>query len=254
MKKKIRFIPFILAVLLLFTACAATGNSQRGKELGYFNYPGLDWGMTEAEFFKAMNKVQEEFTVTDNDDPLVREYVLTNQKFLDEAAEIAWRFHKIDKDSGWFLTGVTITYLGEKDVNAMIEKLNAFVKNQEVSVTDGTLQRRRFEGENVKAVFDDEVLYADGVTAVWVTYNLESKATVSDLKEELRISAEKGYDKVLTGSGLLLSFEDRYGDIGLSTANIQYVRDMSETEDQATLVLTLDGTIGWIDAYVDFAE
>lgn len=69
MKKKL--ILLLLAVLLLLTACSP-GNSERGKELGYFNYPGLEWGMSETEFLKAAGASENDFTVETDDVALIK--------------------------------------------------------------------------------------------------------------------------------------------------------------------------------------
>ena len=233
MKKKL--IPILLAVLLLFTACTP-GNSGRGKELGYFNCPGLEWGMTEEEFFKVIGVSADDFTVETDDSALIRKYTQGNVDFLGKKADqVTWGFQKLTDEGRYFLHNVTAVYAGEIDTNERIEKLNAMAKEQEIAVDEST-ERIRFEGDQSVNVFDDDALYAEGADVIWIKYTMDSKATGADLPEEFYEKVKAGYMELSLAGDF-----DSYASYPLSGASVWYIRDM-KTGD-ATLTLTLSARI-----------
>lgn len=249
-----KLVWIIAAVLLLLTACAP-GNSQRGKELGYFTYPGTDWGMTEEEVFNALGKEKTDFRQDELDDSRLTQYSISGTEFLGaKAEEIRFVFMEVEENSESFLYSVTVVYAKEVDPNAVIERLNAFAKEQSVATTEGKTVRNRFEGENMKTVFDDEALYAEGVTSVWVSYSMLSAATVATLPKETIDAAEKGFD-ALKHPNVKTTLNDLYADKPLSGATANYFCDVNESgeKEDAELLVTLFGTISLIEAYANAA-
>ena len=258
MKKKL--FPLILAVLLLFTACSAPGNSQRGKELGYFNYPGLDWGMTEAEFFKAIGKSENSFRAEKqihDENAYSQFYVLESiECFGETAASIGFEFSSDFANATPRLTSIQISYAGDIDFDAVYNNAHESISNQEVLFHEPilTLSYKDANGYT-KYVTERKDLYENGATSVHISGSFISQATVSDLPESSIEKVSAGYSKIHKSADFTPDWLSLRGSEPLSSLQIAYNASLDEEGKvkEANMQILFTGSISDFDIYGDLA-
>ena len=255
-KKSILFI--LLAAVFLLSACSPGGEStKRGQEMGYFTYPGTDWGMTVEEVRTAIGKTEKTFTRLAN-------AVDGNESYLAECdafgapANVIFNFDRLSEDDDPYLFSVQITFQGENaDYRKRRDAFCSYLDRQGVPYEKSAEERQRTvldeDGNEKKIeVQTDDELYADGVRAALLTFGVSSVKTVSDLPKETREAADAyclANDRDQFPDGF--SVTENYGDVALSRAVFWDMQDYTKDGalEKSKLVLTLGGTIAMVEQY-----
>lgn len=258
MKKKL--FPLLLAILILFTACSAPGNSQRGKELGYFNYPGLDWGMTEEEFLKAIGKNADSFRIekqVHDETSYSQFYILENSECYGEtAATVGFEFSSAYADAVPVLTSVQVAYESDVDFDTVFDAVNESVSRQEVSLYEPALTLSYKDADGLtQYVTEREDLYRNEAASIHITGSFISKAIVADLPEDLIEKVSSGYRKVHGTADFTPEWASFKGSEPLTLLQIFYNAALNEDgkEENANMQILFTGNISDVDIYSDLA-
>lgn len=249
MKKKL--IPVILAVLLLLTACAPN-NSKRGKELGYFNYPGLDWGMTEEELFKALNKNETEFERKNFENGL--SYTLYDIEIFNQKGVVSFYLEADTEETAPYLTGITIGYENVKDFSAIHKALGEALDSQSVPIDHAEFTFRRIDQDGKETYTDTEdELFAENVKRAEITCAFASVALTEELPNNMYEKAYKGFSNVYGQYESL--FEQKFNG-RLSTASFAYIEnfDKAGNVESNNVIIRMSSAIPLIDEYIALAE
>lgn len=249
MKKKL--IPLLLVLLLLLTACSP-GNSERGKELGYFNYPGLDWGMTEEELFKALGKNESDFECREIDNE--RAYTLKDVEIFGQKGTVTFYIWTDTADVTPYLTSVTVRYENVKDFDTIHQTLYDSLKSQAVSIEHTEFTYRRIDQSDKEAYVDTEdELFAENVKQAEIFCDFFSNAQSKDLPEDMYEKARKGFTNAY---GKNDSIFDQRLDGRLSTASFLYLENFNEHGDSEgnVVLIRMKNVIALIDEYITLAE
>ena len=270
--KTTKLIPLILAVLLLLTACTP-GNSARGKELGYFNYPGLDWGMTEEEFLKAMGDKatqmeKEDYYLSASDENSEKiyagfHYLWYDGEFLGKKAGLAFYFFGEVENVEPRLCEVQIKFEDEYDVGKLADEFASFIRGQDVetSLQEKMYVEKTDRDGKTESAFTNDVFSGENLAKIFAQYSATSVGVGKDLDPELMEKAKAGHLKRYLNGDLRPEaidslFENTYIERELSSLlcwySVEY--DGNEEKKDEWIHIWLSSSIGMLEFYAEYAD
>ena len=253
--KTTKLIPLILAVLLLLTACTPSV-VEREKGVGYFNYPTLEWGITEEEFFETIGKEASAFEFSEIPGAYI--YTLRKGVFLDKEVDLSFFFlTELDGVETFepFLFRVHGVFLESFSESEFPALARSFADEQKIDVFTKEEIQYMDQSNSIDIVDVDtfEKLNKENVETALAQYTVNSVALGSALPEEYLQKARENYvssqGDEMTSEQAIKQFDALYTDVPLSSL---YFSKRIIPEDKPTF--TLDGLISQIDAYVELAN
>ena len=193
---KSKLIPLLLAVLLLFTACAPVYNAN---DFGVFTYPGVNWLISPEELPKALAVEKDAFTVREQSYPDADSdfYYTVDTVLFGEKALVQFVFVPGISDKRLFLTAVRVSFeKKDKDTyNKICTALNEEFARQNVAVKTEESLRQIRKGDSGEKVFEPVSVDTDGVIGYSSAYSFSSIAREDDLPEDLLEKANKAAEE-----------------------------------------------------------
>lgn len=189
-----KMLPLLLAVLLLFTACAGPAVTEANK-VGAVTYPGVDWLVSPENMMKILGKNSESFDTAVNDFTPAESretYYVIETTLFGEAASVKFTFAPTLDGEDPLLMAVDVSF--EKTDKETYDKLKTAleqeISRQAVAVDSQELLRQIFKNEDGsesrEIVPADTEPFSNDAVGYTLTFTATSDLYTGDLPDDVQ--------------------------------------------------------------------